>query len=92
MRETYHYHFPDKVSKPKSGTMASDVCIWLQGLACNSGCRHRILRLKMVQTILEAICGICLWEGCRLCHKLGLAVLGSILAEGLASSVPAQFV
>ena len=72
--------------------MASGGGIVLLGLVCSLVFPHCILLFGKVQTIEVGAFGSVPWVGCRLCHKLGLAVLAAKVVGGCAASVLAQSV
>ena len=72
--------------------MASGSSIVLLSPVYSLGFPHCILLFGKVQTIEVGAFGSVPWVGCRLCHKLGLAVLAAKVFGGCATSVLAQSV
>ena len=67
--------------------MASGSGIVLLGLVCSLVFSHCIPLFGKVQTIEVGAFGSVPWVGCRLCHKLGLAVLAAKVVGGCVTSV-----
>ena len=70
--------------------MTSSSSIVLLGLVCSLEYLHCISLFEKVQTIEVGAFGSVPWVGCRLFHKLGLAVLAAKVVGSCTASVLAQ--